>query len=44
MTLVNAVGRRRFNEIFWVFSYTHATPLRPVKYFGVITGKLGLTL
>lgn len=40
MTLVSAAGRRRFNEIFWVFSYAHATPLRSAKHFGVITGKL----
>lgn len=40
MTIVNAVGRRTFNEVFWDFSYAYATTLRPVNYFGVITGKL----
>lgn len=41
MTSVTAVGRRRFNGIFWAFSYTHATPLRPDNYSGVIRGQLG---
>lgn len=43
MTLVDAAGRRRFNEILWFFSYAHATSLRSVKYFEVITGKLVLS-
>lgn len=41
MTTVTAAGRRRFNGIFWAFSYTHATPLRPDNYSGVIRGQLG---